>query len=81
MFDGLNAESGRDMGLARARAADQDDILGTVHALAAMQLTAHHPRLQARFTPLSTAFRLATTMFLSMPTPNSVEPSASRNST
>ena len=37
-------------------------------------------RFSARFTPLTTAFKLATTMFLSMPTPKSVLPSASRSS-
>jgi hypothetical protein len=40
-----------------------------------------HARRIARLTPLITALRLATTMFLSMPTPKSVEPSARRSST
>ncbi len=37
MFDGLDTESGGDMGLAGSRAADQHDIPGTVHELAAVR--------------------------------------------
>lgn len=37
MLDGLYAQGGRDMGLAGARSADQDDVLRAVHELAAMQ--------------------------------------------
>ena len=37
MFDGLDAEGRRDMGLAGARPADQNDVLGPIHELAAMQ--------------------------------------------
>lgn len=37
MFDGLNAEGCRDMGLASARATDQNDVLRTVDELTAMQ--------------------------------------------
>jgi hypothetical protein len=37
MFDGLNAEGRCDMGIAGARTADQDHVLGTIHELAAVQ--------------------------------------------
>ena len=37
MFDGLNAEGGRDMGFSFARAADQHDVLRAIHELAAVQ--------------------------------------------
>jgi hypothetical protein len=37
VLDGLDAEGRRDMGLARARAADQDHVLSPVDELAAMQ--------------------------------------------
>ena len=43
MLDGLDAEGGRDMGLAGAGAADQHDVVGVVDELAAMQLA--HQRL------------------------------------
>jgi hypothetical protein len=39
MLDGLDADRGREMRLARARAADQDDIVGVLQKLATMQLT------------------------------------------
>ncbi len=38
MLDGLDAERGGDVGLAGAWAADQDDVVGALHELAAMQL-------------------------------------------
>ena len=38
MLDGLDAERRGDMGLAGARPADQDDVVGAVHELAAVQL-------------------------------------------
>jgi hypothetical protein len=41
MLDGLDAESGRDVGLACARSADQDDVVGAVDELAPMQLADH----------------------------------------
>ena len=44
MLDGLDAERGRDMGLAGAGAADQHDVVGAVHELAAMQLPHQWPR-------------------------------------
>ncbi len=37
MLGGLDAEGGGDMGFAGARVADEDDILGAVHELAAVQ--------------------------------------------
>ena len=37
MFDGLDAKGSGDMGLAGSRAADQNNILGTVHELASVQ--------------------------------------------
>src|SRR5580693_3218153 len=39
MFDGLDADRGGEMRLARAGAADQDDIVGVFQELAAMKLT------------------------------------------
>ena len=38
VLDGLDAERGRDMRLARARSADQDDVVGAVDELAPVQL-------------------------------------------
>jgi hypothetical protein len=38
MLDGLDAESRRDVGLAGARPADQDDVVGAVDELAPVQL-------------------------------------------
>lgn len=37
-------------------------------------------RFPTLFTPLNTAFKLTTTMFLSIPAPNAVEPSGSLSS-
>jgi hypothetical protein len=39
MLDGLDADRGSEMGLARAGAADQDDIVRVLQELAAMKLT------------------------------------------
>jgi glutamate-1-semialdehyde 2,1-aminomutase len=39
VLDGLDADGGGDGGLARAGPADQDDVVGTVHEVAAMKLT------------------------------------------
>jgi hypothetical protein len=44
MLDGLDAEGGGDMGLAGAGPADQDDVLGAVDELAAVQLADQWPR-------------------------------------
>ena len=38
MFDGLNTDGRCNVGFAGARAADQDDVLGTIHEFATMQL-------------------------------------------
>ena len=43
MLDGLDADRGGEMRLARAGAADQDDVVGVLQELAAMELT--HERL------------------------------------
>jgi hypothetical protein len=39
MLDGLHADGGSDMGLACAGTADQDDVVGLVEEVAAMQLS------------------------------------------
>ena len=39
MFNGLDAEGGRDIVLRGAWSTDQDDVLGPVHELTAVQLT------------------------------------------
>ncbi len=43
MLDGLDADRGGEMGLARAGASDQEDIVGIFQELAAMKLTGERP--------------------------------------